>query len=83
MRKMTHEERYLLLASALCFLLALLIFLTTNQTTPFWEYPWADFRMVQLLPFLGVILLILGLMAMGAALGKMRDRKKEGSVNDL
>ncbi|NYT15934.1 MAG: hypothetical protein GKC02_08270 [Methanomassiliicoccales archaeon] len=83
MRKMTREERSLLLVSALCFMFALLIFLTINQTTPFWEYPWADFRMVQLLPFLGVILLILGVIAMSAAHGKIRDRKKEESVNNL
>jgi hypothetical protein len=83
MRKMTREETSLLLVSALCFLFALRIFLTINQTSPFWEYPWSDFRMVQLLPFLGVILLILGAIALGAAHGKIRDRKKEESVNDL
>jgi uncharacterized membrane protein YhhN len=64
MRKMTREEISLFLASALCFLLALLIFITLNDTNFLWEYPWGDFNLVQLVPILGVVLIILGIIGL-------------------
>lgn len=70
---MTREEISLFAVSALCFLFAILIFLTLNVTEFFWEYPWSGFSMIQLLPFLGVILLIFGVIALSAVLGKMRN----------
>lgn len=79
---MTREEISLFVVSALCFLFAILIFLTLNVHEFFWEYPWSGFSMIQLLPFLGVILLIFGVIALSAALGKMREGGKEGSVGD-
>jgi uncharacterized membrane protein len=82
MRKMTREEISLLIVSALCFVFAFLIFITLNVREFFWEYPWSGFSLVQLLPFLGIVLLIFGVIGLSAALGKMREGGKEESVGD-
>ena len=80
MRRPSRERTLLMIASAACFLLAALIFLFYTSMGLMMEYPWGDFSLIQLIPILGVVLIIFGIIGISVAYEKGKGETPSDEV---